>query len=460
MSKPKTSLVGFFAYAYPEQKCKERIDNARKALEEAGIEVNFCGYFTDHDEDSQKKAKELLDKTAFDSTSLTLVVSAWCESPPVFRVIADHMHLPVLMWSLAAYRTEAGLVAPAAAACASGLNLSLKMFGARHYSLYDIIDKGMNVEEAAGFLKLADSLHNLKNTRVASVGYADMNLYSLMYDGTLIKKYTGIHVDNLDLIDLKNRMDEVKDEEIKGFISDYRKSVEFLNEPTPRDLEILARSYIGINRIIEEKGYKAITLKCVLGMSSLMNFSPCMLESMIGDKVDTICECDVMGMITQVIIKELTGNKAVFQEFYEFYENSMLVGACGFSPFSVCDEKCIKIQGHDWGDSGGIMNVSKLKTGKITFMRFYTVNGQMHCHLVTGNAKKPERWQEDGWDGKGPEMPSLEITLDSDIEDFKENVSGQHYIVAYGDISKIIKTYCKFTGIRFNGHNMIDFNYR
>ena len=257
------------------------------------------------------------------------------------------------MWSLAAYRTEAGLIAPAGAAGATGLNLALKVFGAKHYSLYDIVDKGMNVEEAVSFLKLADSLHNLKNTRVASIGYADMNLYSLMYDGTLIKKYTGIHVDNMDLINLKIRMDEVKDEEIKGFISDYRKSVEFLNEPTSRDLDILARSYIGINRIIDEKGYKGISLKCVLGMSSLMNFSPCMLESMIGDKVDTICECDVMGMITQVIIKELTGTKAVFQEFYEFYENSMLVGACGFSPFSVCDEKCIKIQGHDWGDSGG-----------------------------------------------------------------------------------------------------------
>ena len=93
MKKTKTSLVGFFAYAYPEQKCKEKI-NARRALEEAGVEVNFCGYFTDHDENSQKKVKGLLDKTAFDSTSITLVVAAWCESPPVFRVIADHLHLP------------------------------------------------------------------------------------------------------------------------------------------------------------------------------------------------------------------------------------------------------------------------------------------------------------------------------------------------------------------------------
>jgi len=460
MKKLKTSLVGFFAYAYPEKKCKERIDAARKALEDAGVEVNFCGYFSDHNEESQVKVKELLDKTAFETTSITLVVSGWCESPPVFRVIANHMHMPILMWSLAAYRTDVGLISPAGAAGATGLNLALKIFGAKHYSLYDIVDKGMNVKEAVEFLKLADSIHNLRNTRVASIGYADMNLYSLMYDGTLIKKYTGIHVDNMDLINLKNEMEKVTEEEVKKFISDYRQKVEFVNEPTPHDLEILARSYIGINRIIDEKGYKGITLKCVLGMSSLMNFSPCMLESLIGDKVDTICECDVMGMITQVIIKELTGTKAVFQEFYEFYENSMLVGACGFSPFSVCDEKCIKIQGHDWGEAGGIMNVSKLKTGKITFLRFYTVNGQMHCHLVTGNAKTPEKWQEDGWNGKGPNMPSLEITLDSDIEDFKDNVAGQHYIVAYGDISRLIKTYCKFTGIRFNEHNSIDFSYK
>ena len=106
------------------------------------------------------------------------------------------------------------------------------------------------------------------------------------------------------------------------------------------------------------------------------------------------------------------------------------------------------------------MNVSELKTGRVTLFKLYTINGQMHMHLVTGNAKTPEKWQEDGWEGKGPKLPSLEVELDSSLEEFQEYITGQHYIVAYGDISKLMKRYCKFTGIRYNQHEQIDFDYK
>jgi L-fucose isomerase-like protein len=456
----KTSLVGFFSYAYPEEKMKERVDNAINALRSKGIEVNFCGYVMDHDEASQIAAQDRLDKTAFDSDCITILVAAWVESPSIIRVLSNQMHLPMLMWSPSGYRTDAGLISPASAAGGTGLNFALKVFGAKHVSLYDTIDKGMRIEEAIDFIKFTAALKRLKNTRAASIGYADMNLYSLMYDGNLIKKYTGIHIDNLDLYDLNKYMEEVTDSQKKDFIKDFKSKVKYIIEPTETDLDILAKSYTAINRIIEEKDYKAISLKCVLGMSKWMNFSPCMLESLIGDKVDTICECDVYGMINQVIIKELTGTKAIFQEFYEFYENSILVGSCGFAPFSVCAGDCINVQGHDWGSAGGIMNVTDLKSGKITFTKLYTVNGQMHLHCYRATAKLPERWQEDGWDGKGPKMPSLEINIDGDLEEFKEYVEGQHYIISYGDYYKLLERYCKFTGIRFNEHKNIDFNYR
>ena len=456
----RTSLIGFYAYSYPEAKMKKRINEARKALEKNGVEVNFVGYVSDRDEEAIEKAREKLDKEACESTSIVLIISAWVESPPVIRVISNQLHKPILMWSLAAYRTEAGLIAPAGAAGATGLNLALKTFGVKHISLYDIVDNESKVNEALNFIKFSDSLKNLRNTRIGSIGYADMDLYPLMYDGTLIKKYTGVHVDNLDLIELKILMDEVSADQISTFEKDLKDKVTYVHEPMSQDMEILARAYIAINKIIDKKNYKAISLKCQFGMAKLMNFSPCMLESLIGDKVDTICECDVQGLITQLIVKELTGTKAIFQEFYEFYENSMLIGACGFAPLSLCSGDKPIAQGHDWGDSGGIMNVSELKTGRVTLLKLYTLNGQMHMHLVTGNARTPERWQEDGWEGKGPKLPSMEVELDSSLEEFQENVAGQHYIVAYGDISKLIKQYCRFTGIRYNQHDQIDFDYK
>lgn len=456
----KTSVVGFFAYAYPEAIMKERIDNAVNALKSKGVEVNFCGYVTDHNEESQIDAKEKLDKAAFDSDCLIVLVAAWVESPPVIKVLSDHLHMPILMWALAGYRTSAGLISPGSAAGGTGLNFALKVFGAKHVSLYDIVDNGMRIDEALDFIKFSAALKRLRNIRVASIGYADMNLYPLMYDGTLIKKYTGIHVDNLDFYDLNGYMEKVSDLQIKDFIKDFKSRFEFVIEPTEADLNVLAKSYIGISCLIDEKNYKAISLKCVLGISKWLNFSPCMLESLIADKVDTICECDIYGMINQVIIKELTGTKAVYLEFYEFYKNSILLGACGFAPFSLCSSDCLKVQGHDWGSAGGIMNVSELKGGNITFSKIYTVNGQMHLHCYRATAKSPEKWQEDGWGGKGPKMPSLEVSVEGDLEELQEYVAGQHYIISYGDYYKLLERYCRFSGIRFNEHKNIDFNYK
>jgi len=456
----RASIVGFFGYSYPEAIMKERVDSAVNALKSKGADINFCGYVTDHDEGSQIAAKEKLDKSAFDSDCLIVLIVSWLESTPIIKVFSDQLHMPILMWVSAGYRTEAGFISPASAAGGTGLSFALKVFGAKHVSLYDIVDNGMRTDEALDFIKFSAALKGLRNIRVAAIGYADMNLFPFMYDGTLIKKYTGIHVDNLDFYDLNGYMEKVSDLQIKDFIKDFKSRFELVIEPTEADLNILAKSYIGINSLIDEKNYKAISLKCVLGISKWLNTSPCMLESLIADKVDTICECDVYGMINQVIIKELTGTRAVYLEFYEFYKNSILLSACGFAPFSLCVGDRMKVQGRSWGSSGGIMNVSELKGGNITFSKIYTVNGQMHMHCYRATAKSPEKWQEDGWDGKGPKMPSLEVSIEGDLEELQEYAAGQHYIISYGDYYKLLEKYCRFSRIRFNEHKDIDFGYR
>ena len=66
---------------------------------------------------------------------------------------------------------------------------------------------------------------------------------------------------------------------------------------------------------------------------------------------------------------------------------------------------------------------------------------QYTMHIVTGEAKL-KAWEEAGWDQPAPQLPSLEIFLDSPVEDFAQNISGQHYIIAYGDCSNALKDFC------------------
>ena len=59
----------------------------------------------------------------------------------------------------------------------------------------------------------------------------------------------------------------------------------------------------------------------------------------------------------------------------------------------------------------------------------------------------PRSWEEAGWAPPAPQLPSLEIVLDSSVEEFAQQVLGQHYILAYGDLRAQLKDLCKLLGV-------------
>jgi hypothetical protein len=68
-------------------------------------------------------------------------------------------------------------------------------------------------------------------------------------------------------------------------------------------------------------------------------------------------------------------------------------------------------------------------------------------HLVSGTARRPHRWEEAGWAQPAPQLPGLEIALDSPLEEFAERVLGQHYILSYGDNRGALSDLCRLLGV-------------
>jgi L-fucose isomerase-like protein len=99
-----------------------------------------------------------------------------------------------------------------------------------------------------------------------------------------------------------------------------------------------------------------------------------------------------------------------------------------------------------WGISGGLLFVSELKAGRVTLARLSNTGDRYSLHMVTGTAK-PRAWEEAGWEQPAPQLPSFELTLDTPVEGFAENISGQHYIIAYGDHLQLLKDFCYLKNI-------------
>jgi L-fucose isomerase-like protein len=161
----------------------------------------------------------------------------------------------------------------------------------------------------------------------------------------------------------------------------------------------------------------------------------------------TIPENDVPGAVTQLMVRFLTGQVAAYFEFYEFYKDRVLVGVPDYVPNEVVDGP-VRVRLTKFGLlSEGILDVSKVKTGRVTLCRLASRGDRYRMHVVTGEALAPRKWEEAGWEPPAPQLPSLEVVLDITVEEFAQQVLGQHYIIAYGDQRHQIEDLCRLLNI-------------
>jgi L-fucose isomerase-like protein len=159
-------------------------------------------------------------------------------------------------------------------------------------------------------------------------------------------------------------------------------------------------------------------------------------------------ENDSLGAVTQLIVRNLTGQVAAYLEFYEFMKDGALMGVPDYVPSEIVDGK-VTVMPNAFGDFGeGLLNVSKLKTGNVTICRLGCSGDEYALHIMTGIARVPPKWEEAGWAPPAPQLPSLEIAFDVPVEEFIQKVMSQHYIISYGDNRRVLKAFCSILGVR------------
>jgi L-fucose isomerase-like protein len=207
--------------------------------------------------------------------------------------------------------------------------------------------------------------------------------------------------------------------------------------------------YLAIKDIVRERGYQGISLIDVDGVKKLLKFTPGLVLSLLMDyeNLAAIPENDGLGAVTQLIVRYLTGQVGAYFEFYEFLKDRVLVGVPDFVPGAVAEGK-VRARISKFGLlAPGVLNVSKVKTGRVTLCRLASRGDRYRMHIATGEAVAPRRWEEAGWEQPAPQLPGLEIILDGPVGDFARKVLSQHYILAYGDHRDQIIDLCGLLGV-------------
>jgi L-fucose isomerase-like protein len=315
--------------------------------------------------------------------------------------------------------------------------------------IYDFPDAQPKIDEIITFARAASTVAKLKRSKVGMMGYRDMRLYGTMFDGVSLRAKIGTEVEFFEMLEIVQRMENVDEGKVNRLAEKILKEWDFQKEPNSDFLKFGVKAYLAIKEKIEEGGYDAISLIDVDGMKKLLKFPPSLIFMLIANEMKkyTIPENDTLGAVTQLITGYATGQISAYMEFYEFMPDRVLIGVPDYVPIEVIDGP-LKVLPTSFGQlSEGILNISKVKTGKVTLARLGYSDNDYIMHVVTGMAVEPRSWEEVGWEPPAPQLPSLEVILDTPVDDFAQQVMGQHYIVTYGDNTEVLKDICKLMDI-------------
>lgn len=449
MKRCKAGFVGFGEVNTPIEVIKEKCRIAEQLLREAEIELVSESIVSDDEAGAEVKgAIQRLKDEDFDF--LVVCITGWIPSHAVIDVISEFKELPMLLWGLAGSSTGGRLGTTAAQAGTSALRKPMEDMGFKFKYVYDNPDSQSKIDDIVLFACAARAVRMLKRSKVAMMGYRDMRLYGTMFDGVSLKSKIGTEIEFFEMLEIVQRMEKLLEEDVEQVVNKVLSEWEFQSEANPQTLQFGARVYLAIKDKLQEKDYDAISLIDVDGMKKLLKFPPSMVFMLIANELNkcTIPENDALGAVTQLITRYATGQISAYMEFYEFMKDRVLVGVPDYIPAEVT-EGVIKVLPASFGQlSEGILNVSKVKTGRVTLARLGSYGDNYTMHMVTGEAVQPGSWEEVGWTAPAPQLPSLEIILDVPIDDFAQKIMSQHYIITYGDNTQVLRDLCNLLDIR------------
>lgn len=444
MEKIKAGFVGFGSRFYPREIIERRSENAKEELEKTGLELIYTspvGTFEEATRAIRELSKEDID-------FLILCIASWIETPIVIKVADKFRDKPILLWGLGGYTQDASLVSPASQAGTSALRWTLEAMGYKFKYIYDFPDSPLSIDKVVSFSKVSNTVKRLRHSKIGMMGYADMGLYGCMFDGMSLRSRIGVEVEVFDMLEIVQKMESIPHGDIIKTLEEKKRLWNIDKDVQEEALINAVRIYLAFKDKIKEASYNAVSIKCVEGMKKYMHFPPCMILTMLSEEIPAICEDDALGAVTQLMINYLTGQSAPYVEMYEFMEDRILVGICGFVPPGAVEGKIRVARYAGWGGlSEGAMNVSKMKTGRLNLIRLFSKGDNYKLHMVSGEGLTPRRWEELGWEKPAPFFPSLEIKLDIPVDRFAQRVASQHYFVIYGDYTEEIRDLCNLLEI-------------
>jgi L-fucose isomerase-like protein len=158
------------------------------------------------------------------------------------------------------------------------------------------------------------------------------------------------------------------------------------------------------------------------------------------------CEGDLPLVVSQLMLHYLTGEPTSYGDLHHVEGNHVLWGACGFAPLSYAAGRPL-INKHT-ALYEGLLSSSPYKPGPVTLLRLAARGGGFRMHIALGEAVPPPAFCEAGC----PPYPITDVVMEGDVESFMQNLSSQHYAIAYGRVREELVALCRLLEVEVVAH--------
>jgi L-fucose isomerase-like protein len=270
--------------------------------------------------------------------------------------------------------------------------------------------------------------HQLKKTKVGLIGSPSEWLVASTLEISKVKNIWGPSVIKIELEELKNKINAVKEEQIEEAHYYFTNNAVETKEPSKKEIKQVVRVYAALKELITHYELTSISVRCFDLVTDLKTTGCFALSKLNDDGIIAGCEGDLvstLGMLWANYLTEQTvwmANPAQLDES----NNSMWLAHCTV-PLSMTEN--YKLRSHF--ESGlGVGIQGELSKGKVTVLRIggknlekiWVSNGEI---LETGNAENLCRTQV-----------KVKLHGSAKVSDFLTAPLGNHILLMRGSFAK------------------------
>ncbi len=286
-------------------------------------------------------------------------------------------------------------------------------------------------QDLAFRLRLLAARKKIENTRllVLNADYQHWERWLCRVPGgaKAIKARFGIELDYVPSAEVIRRWRSIASERAEKVAQEWLAGAARTVEPTEEDLKVVARLYLAMKDLLEERGAQGLTM--AYGDDPLP--VPCLAYTTLRDEgVPAACEADIISLLAMVMVHHLLDKPSFMGNIFVDREgDALLLSHCvaprrmagyGLPPLSYF------LRDQHWGKApGSVSAFVELEPGReVTLLR---LSGDLRSMLLAKGEILDCR------DLAGYCRMTVGVKLAGSAKEFIQRTSGNHHLLVYGD---------------------------